>query len=124
MVDALYADEELIEAWWRGSPRHRLITVGEDTLQWNEQFVRDIPETLVIDRVPPTYDTWPPEARTARAVYIRAQYAHMPLVMDGVVLPAVLRLLPVELLSDEPWAQPLGGLPDLPDAAVDASASD
>ncbi len=53
-------------------------------------------------------------------MYIRAQFAHMPLVTDGVVLPSLLRLLPVELLGDEPWKQPLGSLPLLPDAAVDA----
>jgi len=120
MIDAMYANEEMIEAWYRASPRHHLITVGEDTLQWNEQFVRDIPETLVIDRVPPTYDTWPPEARTSRSVYIRAQFWHMPLVTDGIVLPSLLRLLPVELLGDEPWKQPLGALPPQPDAAIDA----
>ena len=120
MIDAMYANEEQIEAWWRASPRHHLITVGEDTLQWNEQFVRDIPDTFVVDRVPPTYDTWPPEARTSRAVYIRAQFWHMPLVTDGIVLPSLLRLLPVELLGDEPWKQPLGALPPQPDAAIDA----
>jgi hypothetical protein len=120
MIDAMYANEEVIEAWYRASPRHRVITVGEDTLQWNEQFLRDIPDVLVVDRVPPTYETWPAEARTARAVYVRAQYTHMPLVTDGIVLPALLRLLPVEQLGDEPWTQPLGGLPPLPDAAVDA----
>jgi hypothetical protein len=120
MIDAMYANEELIEAWFRSSPRHRLITVGEDTLQWNEQLTRDLSDVLVIDRVPPTWDTWPPEAKTARIVYIRSQYAHMPLVMDGIVLPSVLRLLPVELLGDEPWQQPLGAMPIPPDAAVDA----
>ena len=120
MIDSMYADEEKIEAWYRASPRHRLITVGEDTLQWNEQLVRDIPEVLVLDRVPPSYDTWPPESKLARAIYIRAQFPHMPLVTDGIVLPALLRLLPVELLADEPWRLPLGALPQSPDAAVDA----
>jgi len=120
LIDSLYANEEQIEAWYRASPRHRIITVGEDTLQWNEQLARDLPDVLVLDRVPPTWDTWPPEAKLARAVYVRAQYAHMPLVTDGIVLPAVLRLLPVELLGDEPWREPLGSLPVPPDAAIDA----
>ncbi|MDB4959699.1 MAG: hypothetical protein JWO36_7268 [Myxococcales bacterium] len=120
LIDAMYADEELIEAWYRASPRHRVITVGEDTLLWNETFLHDVSDVLVLDRVPPTYDTWPPEAKAARAVYVRAQYMHMPLVMDGIVLPSLLRLLPVELLADEPWQQPLGGLPFLPDASIDA----
>jgi hypothetical protein len=120
MIDAMYANEEIMEAWLRASPRHRLITVGEDTLQWNEQFLRDMPETFVVDRVPPDYDLWPPEARTARIVYVRAQFFHMPLVTDGIVLPSLLRLLPVELLSEPPWTHPIGDMPAFPDAAVDA----
>jgi hypothetical protein len=106
MIDSMYANEERIEAWFRASSRHRLITVGEDTLQWNEQFLHDIPGVFVLDRVPQSWQTWPEEARTSRAVYVRAQYAHMPLVTEGNVLPALLRLLPVELLGDEPWQQP------------------
>jgi hypothetical protein len=120
MIDSMYANEEQIEAWYRASPRHRLITVGEDTLQWNEQLVHDLSGVLVLDRVPPTYDLWPAEARSARAVYVRAQYPHMPLVTDGIVLPSVLRLLPVPLLPDEPWTHPLGALPSPPDAPIDA----
>jgi len=120
MIDAMYANEETIEAWLRASPRHRLVTVGEDTLQWNEQLARDMSDVFVMDRVPPTYDTWPAEARTARIVYVRSQYYHMPLILDGIVLPSVLRLLPVEVLADEPWLHPLGDMPALPDAATDA----
>jgi hypothetical protein len=124
LIDGMYANEEVMEAWLRASPVHRMITVGEDTLQWNEQLLRDMPDTFVVDRVPPTWDTWPAEARTAKSVYVRAQYYHMPLVTDGIVLPAVLRLLPVELLGDEPWQQPLGAMPPLPDAALDAGIGD
>ena len=120
VIDGMYGVEDAIEVWLRASPHHRLITVGEDTLVGNEQLVRNLPEAYVVDRVPPTYDTWPAEAKTARIVYVRAQYLHMPLVTDGIVLPAVLRLLPVELLGDLPWQHPLGALPVPPDAAVDA----
>jgi hypothetical protein len=45
----------------------------------------------------------------------------MPLVTDGIVLPALLRLLPVELIGIEPWRHPLGDMPVMPDAAVDAA---
>jgi hypothetical protein len=119
MIDAMYGNEDVMQAWLRASPQHRLITVGEDTLPWNEQFLHDTPDVYVIDRVPPTYNTWPDEAKTARIVYVRAQYYHMPLVTDGIVLPSVLRLWPVELLADEPWQHPLGALP--PAAPIDAS---
>ena len=119
MIDAMYGDEEAIVSWVRASPRHRLIFVGEDTLLATESVADKLPDTLTIDRVPPTYDTWPAAARTARSVYVRAQYLHMPLITDGIVLPSLLRLLPVELLADEPWQLPLGSLAPLPDAGVD-----
>jgi hypothetical protein len=119
MIDAMYGDEDAVVGWLRTSPRHRLIFVGEDTLLATESVADKLTETLTIDRFPPTYDTWPAAARTARSVYVRAQYAHMPLVTEGIVLPSLLRLLPIELLGDEPWRLPLGSLPPLPDAAVD-----
>ena len=121
MVDAMYGDEDAVIGWLRASPRHRLVFVGEDTLLATESVADKLPETLTIDRFPPTYDTWPAAARTARSVYIRAQYAHMPLVTEGIVLPSLLRLLPVELLAEQPWRLPLGSLPPLADAAVEAA---
>jgi hypothetical protein len=48
----------------------------------------------------------------------------MPLITDGIVLPSVLRLLPIELLAEQPWQHPLGALPAYPDAAVDALTTD
>jgi hypothetical protein len=124
MIDAMYGDEELIATWLRASPRRRLITVGEDTILGTESFAARFPaETITIDRVPPAYELWPIDVATLRAakhVYLRAQYEHMPLVTEGIVLPAVLRLLPIEPLATLPWQLPLGSLPPLPDAAVDA----
>jgi hypothetical protein len=49
-------------------------------------------------------------------VYLRAQYSHMALVRGGVVIPSVLRLVPMERLPDLPWQLPLGALPPPPDA--------
>jgi hypothetical protein len=116
MIDAMYGDEDAIVGWVRASPRHRLIFVGEDTLLATESVADKLPDLVTLDRVPPTYDTWPAAARTARAVYVRAQYLHMPLITDGIVLPSLLRLLPVELLADEPWQLPPGSLAPLLDA--------
>jgi hypothetical protein len=120
MVDAMYGDEDLIVGWYKASPRHRLISLGEDTVLGTESLASKIPETFTMNRVPPAYELWPPQARTAKHLYVRAQYQHMPLVTEGIVLPSLLRLLPVERLADEPWKLPLGSLPPLPDAAVDA----
>ncbi len=123
MIDAMYGEESLIVSWYRASPRHRLITVGEDTVLGTESVASMIPETVTVDRIPPAYDLWPPEARTAKHLYVRAQFQHMPLVTEGIVLPSLLRLLPVERLADEPWQLPLGSLPPLPDAAPAGDAA-
>jgi hypothetical protein len=124
MIDAMYGDEDAIVGWMRASPRRRLIFVGQDTLLGTESLASKLAETLTLDRFPPTYDTWPAAARTARSVYVRAQFAHMPLVTEGIALPSLLRLLPVELLADEPWQLPLGSLPPMPDARIDDAATD
>lgn len=120
LVDALYGDEDRIVRWFEASPAHRLITIGEDTVLGTEAVADKIPGTLTLDQFPPTYELMPAAARTARHLYIRAQYAHMQLVNAGVALPSVLRLLPVEVLGDGPWQAPLGTLPPLMDAGGDA----
>jgi hypothetical protein len=118
MFDATYADNDTIKAWYQASPHHRLITVGEDTMLWTEELARAISDTVTLDRFPPSYDAWPPEARAARHLYVRSQWLHMPLVTDGNAIPLLLRLIPAELLPNLPWKHPLGVLPPLPDAAV------
>lgn len=122
LIDAMYGEENLFVNWFKASPRRRLVNVGWDTLLGTEAVAAKIPETVTVDRFPPSWDAWPAEVKQARALYIRSQYTHMPLVAEGIVLPFLLRLLPVELLADEPWQLPLGSLPPLPDAAVDAPA--
>jgi hypothetical protein len=119
MIDAMYGDEDALLGWLRASPRRRLIFVGEDTLLGTESIAGKLPDTVILDRFPPTWDLWPAAAKTARSVYIRAQYLHMPLVTEGIVLPSLLRLLPAPLLADQPWQLPLGSLPPMPDARVD-----
>lgn len=119
MVDAMYGEEELIASWLRASPRRRLITVGEDTVLATESFAGKFPnDTFTVDRFPPSYELWPDEAKKAKHLYVRAQFLHMPLVTEGIVLPSLLRLLPIERLADLPWKLPLGSLPPLVDAGT------
>jgi hypothetical protein len=123
MVDALYGDEDLIVDWFKTSKRHRLIMVGEDTVLGTESVAAKLPdEGVTLDRFPPSYELWPPEAKRARLVYIRAQFGHMALVAEGLVLPSILRLLPIERLADLPWKQPLGSLPPFSDGGVPTAA--
>jgi len=121
LVDAMYGDEDTIVEWAKASDRHRLIMIGEDTVLGTEAVAAKLEDLVTLDRFPPAYDLWPAEAKAARLVYIRSQFAHMPLVSEGIALPSVLRLLPVERLADLPWKLPLGSLPRLSDAGIDAS---
>jgi len=120
LVDAMYGDEDVIVEWTKASDRHRLIMIGEDTVLGTEAVAAKLPDLVTLDRFPPAFDLWPAEAKAARLVYIRSQFAHMPLVSEGVALPSALRMLPIDRLADLPWKLPLGSLPKLPDAGADA----
>jgi hypothetical protein len=113
LIDALYAKVEPFAAWAEASPRHQLIDLGEDTVRWSEELGRRLEalDPIYVDRIPPTDRGWPDGIRNHRVLELRAQYRHMTLVMGGIVLPMVLRLLPVEVLADAPWDHPLGDLP-------------
>lgn len=118
MIDAMYGDEDKMVGWYKAVPSRRLILIGEDTVLGAEGIAQKLPEAFVMDRFPPTYDLFPAEARTSRLVYLRAQFGHMALVMEGIVMPSVMRLLPVERLADGPWKLPMGALTPGPDAAM------
>ncbi|HVV88328.1 MAG TPA: hypothetical protein VHE35_35040 [Kofleriaceae bacterium] len=119
-VDSVYGDVDDLEGWLAGSPAHRLIMIGDDTLEWTEQLARDLGDDVVtLDRFPEDDDGIPPEAHAARVFYVRSQYGHMPLVTGGVALPMMLRLVPAEILADAPWHQPYGLPPRPIDAGVD-----
>jgi hypothetical protein len=109
LIDALYGELDEIRDWLAAGAARRLVTTGYDTVRWTEDLARSIPDTVVVDRVPPTMELWPPEARTARHLYVRSQYTHMGQITGGVVIPMLLRLEAVELLADAPWDLALEG---------------
>jgi hypothetical protein len=116
-LDAMYEVIDPFREWLLASPDRRFLDVTEDTVVWSEQLVRDLAAAgeapVVVDRLPEDDRGWPDEARGARALMVRAQTTHMEMVTGGVVLPRVLRLLPVAIRGDSPWAHPLGDLPAL-----------
>jgi hypothetical protein len=87
-----------------GSPRRRLIDVGDDTRQWTEQLHAGLPKTVVLDGFPAVEDEIPPAAARAKILYIRSSIGHFPLVTGGVALPMVLRTLSRRRLLDVPLA--------------------
>jgi hypothetical protein len=120
LLDALYAEIEPFRDWVLASPRRRLIDVSEDTIRWSEELWRDLTAAgvppVALDRFPDDDRDWPDGASDARVVAVRAQFDHMAIVTGGVVIPLVLRLVPVEVLPDAPWREPIGQLPPPPPA--------
>lgn len=108
LVDALYGEQESFGGWLEASPERRMITVGEDTVRWTEDFAATIPGTVIADHFPIAPEGWTAEHRAARHLYVRSQFGHMAQVTGGVALPLLLRLLPVTRLPDTAWHQPLG----------------
>jgi hypothetical protein len=120
LVDAAYARIDPFIDWVKASPAHHLYYVGDDTIEWTEEMRRQLPTSVDVDRF--TFDGLPPEARAASIVYVKSQFAHMPLVTGGIALPTLMRAMPLEVLPHTPWTAPLGELP-MPDAGVpDAGA--
>lgn len=121
LIDALYGEQDTFATWLEASSEHRLVTVGDDTLRWTEELALTIPGTVTADHFPIAAESWTPAQRAARHLYVRSQFGHMALVTEGVALPWLLRLLPVERLSGTAWHEPLGesvpwvapALPDL-----------
>ena len=124
MLDAMYGDMPEFARWLAEGPHRRMISVGEDTIRWTEDLAREIPGTVTVDRFPDVPERWPDNAYSAKHLYVRSQYSHMTQVTGDVVLPLLLRLLPVEVLPNAPWDAPLGTLPALPpDAGVPVAPS-
>jgi hypothetical protein len=92
LIDALYGEVDELSAWLESSEAHRLIDLGGDeTRPWTEQLHAQFPESLVLDGVPDDLE----RVRSARIVYIRARIDHLDVIAEGVVLPALLRALPM-----------------------------
>lgn len=109
LLDAAYGEVESYWSWVLGSPRRRLIDVGDDTRQWTEQLHAGLPKTVVLDGFPAVEDEIPRAAARAKILYIRSSIGHFPLVTGGVALPMVLRTLSRRRLLDVPLADLVDG---------------
>jgi hypothetical protein len=120
----MYGEEDAFLDWLAASPRHRLVNIGQDTLRWTEEAARAVPDRVELDRFPDDERTVPPEARSARLLYIRSQFGHMTLVTGGVVLPLLMRLVPVPQLDTMPPLPPtLPAAQPILDAGIDDSGA-
>jgi hypothetical protein len=97
MLAAGYGDLKPFHRWIRGSPSHRLISVGSDTLSWTTRLHRFLPGTRTVDEVGQLGD---PAIRRARLIHVRSEeVGHMQVITDGTSLPAILRALGAPLVT-------------------------
>jgi len=107
LLDALYGADERFLSWALSSPGHeanKLTIVGFDTAPRAEPLLRRIPGAIMLARIPDSFGALAPRERTARILYMHAQYGHMDMVTNGRVIPVILRrapLAPVDLFADK-----------------------
>jgi hypothetical protein len=122
LLDALYAGDERFLAWALGGPGHeankltnKLTIIGFDTAPRAEPLMRRTRAAIMLARIPDTFGELSPRERTARILYMHAQYNHMDMVTNGRVIPVVLRrapLTPVGLLAGSATEAPADSMDD------------
>ncbi len=105
LLDAAYGDTWGYRNWLYSVRDHRLIDVGDDTLNASDALHRMMPGTLVIDGFP--NDELTDQERAARILYIRSKVGHMPLVTGGHAIPTLLRALRAPRILTAPIHSPL-----------------
>ena len=94
LLDGLYGFEDEYGFWLdrvKGHRDNKIILVAADTLRWSEPFVKRYKKARTLDLIPEQYGDFERAALRAKILYMRAQYGHMNLVTDGLVIPVLLR---------------------------------
>jgi hypothetical protein len=108
LLDALYGADERFLAWALTIPGHesnKLTIVGFDTAPRAEPLLRRTPGAILLPRIPDTFGGFSARERTARILYMHAQYGHMEMVTGGRVIPVVLRRAPLSAIQVQVFAQ-------------------
>jgi hypothetical protein len=95
LLDGLYAGEEKFLAWARGGP-HRLTIVGQDTAARIEPIFKADKTINFLRAIPPGFAA---RDKTAHVLYMHSQYNHTEMVLNGKVIPLVVRRSPIALIG-------------------------
>jgi hypothetical protein len=102
LLDALYGADERFLSWALSAPGHepnKLTIVGMDTAPRAEPLLRRTPGAVMLPRIPDDFGELSPRERTARILYMHAQYGHMEMVTSGRVIPVLLRRAPLAVVQ-------------------------
>jgi len=101
MFDSGYGSMIPFRDWARASPKHRMITVGDDTREWTSYLNHWLGTKLTLDITDVVTDpTVRAKIAKERLVHIKSSIGHMTLVTGASALPSLLRLLAAPLPSE------------------------
>jgi hypothetical protein len=99
LLDALYggqhAFDEFIDSGSRAN-HHKLIVIGNDTSENSDAFAKNYPFAVVRNSMPASAGDFKAREKSAKFLYIKSQYGHMPIVTSGKVIPVLLQLTPLK----------------------------
>jgi len=101
MFDSGYGSMIPFRDWARASPKHRMITVGDDTREWTSYLNHWLGTKLTLDINDVVADpTVRARFEKERLVNIKSSIGHMTLVTGASALPSLLRLLATPLPTE------------------------
>ena len=101
LLDAMYAGEAAFDEYIGSGKRadeHKLIVVGASTAEESRSFAKKYKFAVAREGMPGSAGGFARRERTARLLYVRAQYEHMAIVTSGKVIPVLLHLTPLKAL--------------------------
>lgn len=101
LLDAMYAGESAFDEYIGNGKRadeHKLIVVGASTAQESAAFAKKYKFAVARERMPDSASGFSRREKTAKLLYIHAQYEHMQIVTSGKVIPQLLHLTPLKSL--------------------------
>ncbi len=101
LLDAMYAGESAFDeyiAQGKRADEHKLIVVGASTAQESAAFAKKYKFAVAREKMPDSASGFSRREKTAKLLYIHAQYEHMQIVTSGKVIPQLLHLTPLKAL--------------------------
>ncbi|MFT3693933.1 MAG: hypothetical protein QM831_12380 [Kofleriaceae bacterium] len=101
LLDAMYAGESAFDEYIGNGKRadeHKLIVVGASTAQESAAFAKKYKFAVAREKMPDSASGFSRREKTAKLLYIHAQYEHMQIVTSGKVIPQLLHLTPLKSL--------------------------
>ncbi len=100
LLDALFGGIEEYKAWLETAKGHAenkltLVATAGRTLDNSKVFVKGLKGVVTAEEVPAKFEDFTKKQRTARVLFVKAQFGHMELVTGKKAMPILLRRTPL-----------------------------